>query len=622
MCGIAGLLDFSGVLPPKQRMESVSRMSASMVRRGPDDDGVWKDAETSVCLAFRRLAVLDVTQAGHQPMLTADGRHVLVFNGEIYNHDFLRRELTSLGHAFRSRTDTEVLLAALVQWGVDVLPRLNGMFAFAWYDRVNRRLTLARDHAGIKPLYVLLHPDRSAMAFASRYDALALCPWSMGAVREDVMHLYLRLHHIPAPFAMHANALQLQPGTCLTFEGDGRMQERRWWSIEDAGEVHVSRPEVMAAVDASLHAAVERQLAADVPVGVYLSGGVDSALVTAYSTRHFPSQLDAFTISTKGWWQDEGPDARRYAQALGVAHHMLESTDVNLTTLVEEAFEAQYEPFGDFSMLPTLLISAHARRHVTVALSGDGGDELFFGYERPMSLLRDAGLFRLPRLLRAVPYLAGKYGLARRRSGAVLSRTPADYYYNVNCRISAEDACRLVPGATAPPSDFRLYDDGGVRSWDGLARYSRRVEFEGQLQRGLKKVDMASMHHSLEVRVPLLDREVITAALQLDPADAMQDGRRKSVLVDLLGRMVDPAIIPPQKRGFAVPLGEWLRGSLRPLVEDVIARPSSQYPSFIEPEAVRSMMRAHLLGTQDHKWGIWTVLSLLEWCRRVPQRAA
>jgi asparagine synthase (glutamine-hydrolysing) len=613
MCGIAGIFAPRGGLDPRQMRESVRRMTGLLARRGPDDEGFWEDADGRISLGFRRLAILDPTPAGHQPMVSADGRSVLVFNGEIYNFREIRRELEQGGVRFRSRSDSEVLLEALSLWGEQAIPKLNGMFAFAWYDAQKRALLIARDHAGIKPLYYAV--GGGGLAFASQFNALLKLPWGEpGPVRPDVLRLYLRLHHIPPPYGLLENTFQLEPGHFLWIE-DGDIRNRAWWTLPGDPEADLTGDDAVETLAGVLEEAVARQRIADVPLGVFLSGGVDSPLVAAVARAQTGSDLKAFTIGTPGWAQDEAEDATRYARHLKVDHRLHAVSGKEALAAISDVRAAQHEPFADFSLLPTLLVSRFARREVTVALSGDGGDELFFGYERPLSLLRDGEDFRWPWPVRLLLYAAGRYGLARRRSDVLVSRTPGDYYFEVNSRLKERELSRLAPGLAALPRDFRLYDSHGARTREELADYSRRVEFYGQLQRGLKKVDMASMHHSLEVRVPLLDREVIETSLRIDPFRSMRDGTRKAVLRDLLARHVPAETIPRPKRGFAVPLGDWLRGPLVPLVEETLFNGPLFPEGVFDRRALESYWKEHLSGQRDRKWGIWNLLALQWWDR-------
>ncbi|HEY1434574.1 MAG TPA: asparagine synthase-related protein, partial [Thermoanaerobaculia bacterium] len=514
----------------------------------------------------------------------------------------------------RSKSDTEVLLAGLDRWGADVLARLNGMFAFAWYRLDDRSLLLARDHAGIKPLHYFVRPGGGGLAFGSQFNVLLQTPWGdPGAVRDDVLALYLRLHYVPPPYGLLANTWQLEPGHFLRLSPGRPLENREWWSLPREVEPDLFGADGLETLAATLDAAVRRQRIADVPLGVFLSGGVDSPLVTAVARRQTGPDLKAFTIGTPGWSQDESEDARGYGRRLDVDFRLHPVSGEQALAAIAQVQAAQHEPFADFSILPTLLVSGFARREVTVALSGDGGDELFFGYERPMSLLRSGSLFRWPRAVRRAAHAAGRLGIGPRRSDAVAARDPGDYYFDVNSRLKDLDLRRIAPGLRTLPESFHLYDFGSYRGRRDLANFSRHAEFYGQLQRGLKKVDMASMHESLEVRVPLLDREVIAVSLRLDPFACMRDGERKAPLRDLLARFVPPETIPRPKRGFAVPLGDWLRGPLRPLVEETLLA-GDLYPAGVfDRSAVRAYWEGHRRGEQDRKWGLWTLLALQWW---------
>jgi asparagine synthase (glutamine-hydrolysing) len=614
MCGFCGVLTPDGAAVRDEFGSAVDRMADRLVRRGPDDAGAWAEPHGRLRLGFRRLAVLDPTPAGHQPMVSGSGRSVIAFNGEIYNFPELRAELEARGIRFRTRTDTEVLLEALEHWGEAVIPRLNGMFAFAWYHLDERRLVLARDHAGIKPLYYFVHPHGEGMAFASQFDCLLDTPWGEpGPLRGDVLHLYLRLHHIPPPFALLENTHQLEPGHYLVLDGAGRLRKQAWWTMPRDPEPDLSGERAVDALAEALYNSIRRQRVADVPLGVFLSGGIDSPLVTAIARAQTDPSLKAFTIGNPGWGQDEAELAAVFARHLDVNHRLHAADGTEAAMMIRDVIAAQHEPFADFSILPTLLVSRAARSEVTVALSGDGGDELFFGYERPLSLLRNGRDFRFPRLLRMALYGAGRYGVGARRSEAIVAPTPGHYYFGVNSRLGGADLRAIAPDLPDMPADFGLYRFEGYRGTRHLANYSRWVEFYGQLQRGLKKVDMASMHHSLEVRVPLLDREVIDVALRVDPFTCMRDGTRKAVLRDLLGRYVPPQAIPTRKLGFAVPLGEWLRGPLRPLVEDTLFSTDGATAGLFERRALRSYWDDHLSGRKDRKWGLWTILALNWW---------
>lgn len=612
MCGICGILTFDQAAATDDVALAVGRMTRLLERRGPDAEGFWLDPAGRLRLGFRRLAILDLSPAGDQPMVAHDHSSVVVMNGEIYNYRDLRRELESAGLSFRSRSDTEVLLAALGRWGLDTLPRLNGMFAFAWYQMADRSLVLARDHAGIKPLYTQVVPGRG-LTFASQLNALLATPWGKQSVRPEVLKLFLQLHHIPAPYGFLEETEQVEPGGFWRIDAAGRIEKQRWWRLPRRPQVDLRGEAAHEALSAALDAAVARQRLADVPLGVFLSGGVDSPLITAVARRQVGKGLKALTIANPGWGQDESADAAVLGKHLEVDFRCHAITAEEALAAIAQVQGAQHEPFADFSILPTLLISRHARAEMTVALSGDGGDELFFGYERPLSLLRSAKSWRWPWSVRAGLYGASQLGLGPRRSDVMLHDSPGAYYLAVNSRFSAADLARLAPDLPELPADFDLYDCQASADPQTLADFSRHAEFYGQLQRGLKKVDMASMWHSLEVRVPLLDREVIEVALRIDPLEHMAGGRRKALLHDQLGRHVPPGLISKAKRGFGVPLGAWLRGPWRGLAEETLLD-GELFPAgvFRRPEVER-LWRAHQDGVADHKWQLWTLMTLQWW---------
>ncbi len=616
MCGIAGFLSFQYLIKPETHLNHLNKMTEMMLRRGPDDSGVWIDPQGRVGFGFRRLSILDLSPAGHQPMSSHQDRSVLMLNGEIYNFIALRHELEGKGYVFKTRTDTEVLLAALESWGLEkTLALVNGMFAFAWYDRVDRILTLARDHAGIKPLYYALDPERRGLTFASQYDVLLNGPWGIpGEVDLDVLRLYLKLHHIPPPGGLHKYTWQLEPGSYIQINSEGQLVKKQWWRLPRRVEDEfIPLAEAIDLLGGALDESIRRQRIADVPVGVFLSGGIDSPLVSAIARQQTGPQLKAFTISIPGWRQDEAEDARRYAQYLGLDHHVIDVSGEDALELIDEVIQAQYEPFGDYSILPSLLVSKHARAEITVALSGDGGDELFFGYERPLSLLKNGRDFRWPWLVRAGMYGAGKFRLLPQKSEVIISRSPADYYFGVNSRLPDTALERIAPMLRKPAVIPDPYAFDRYRSELDLANYSRYVEYYGQLQRGLKKVDMASSQQSLEVRVPLLDRQVLDLSLKINPLEMMKDRKRKWVLQKLLEKHVPTEMIPTTKRGFAIPLGDWLRGPLKRRVEETLFdKPLYPYGIF-DVDTLSTYWHYHLSKAKDHKWGLWTILSLQWW---------
>lgn len=616
MCGFAGVVGS----PSPEIGRAWSRWAADqMVRRGPDDAGHWEDADAGVHLSFRRLAIIDLSAHGHQPMEGHGGDSVLVFNGELYGYRDLRKELEAKGIAFRGSSDTEVVLAALDTWGERALDRFDGMFAFAWWQRSARRLVLARDHAGIKPLFYGTAPDGRGTCFGSQYDVVANGPWGRPPMDPAALAVYLELHHVPAPLGLLARTGQVEPGELLVIE-DGRIStRRRWWTLPDATET-VRGPEAVDRIEATLRDAVEQQLVADRPIGTFLSGGVDSALVTGIAADDVTEPLQSFTVSFPDTASDEASGATAFATAFGVEHHVIRLDEEGAVDAVDEATAAMAEPVGDFSIVPTTLLTGFAASRVTVALSGDGGDELFHGYERPWSLLRSGRWFAAPHAVRRARYLAGRAvpRVVPPVSEAISARSPGAYYRGVNSRSGAIRPS-LAPDLPPPP-DLWWYDTPPRLDRAGLVDLTRRAEYHGQLQRVLRKVDLASMHHSLEVRVPVLSRRLVELSSTIDADDCLRDGLRKGPLRDLLRRLAPDVGQQTAKQGFTPPLNRWIDGPLRPRILDQVAQQRWHLDDHLDRATLRSLAEP---TTPARHWNLWTALALEWWLERlaVQQRA-
>jgi asparagine synthase (glutamine-hydrolysing) len=586
-------------------------MTELMRRRGPDDVGTWTDGE-HVALGFRRLAILDLSPAGHQPMETPCGRHVLVFNGEVYNFRELRAELEASGHRFRSTSDTEVVLAALATWGESALARFNGMFALAWYDRRERCLRLARDPLGIKPLYYLDGPQ--GVVFGSQYDQVLRHPFCTRKIRRECLGLYLRLGYIPPPDALFEQTWLLPPGHLVRVEPGQSLTQRRFYELpEERDEFH--DPEaVTEATEAAVRSAVRRQMVSDVPLGAFLSGGVDSPLVAA-ELRRVSEDVRAFTIGCTDARFDEAEVASAYAAALQLQQRADRFGPEECLSLIDESARAYSEPFADYSSFPSLLLCRSTREDVTVALSGDGGDELFFGYPRFWKISDQASSFRRPRALRVAAYLHSRASGGKLPSG-VRFRDPGAWQFDGHCFSGLRDReLRALCGGELPlPAGFDLYRYHGPYEEKHLARWLRRNELSGHLQMVLLKMDRASMHYSLEVRVPLLDLEVVALAMRLPPEICMHDGLGKLPLRHALSRLVPPEQIPARKAGFSIPLGDWLRSELRPAIEALLLDGGAYPAGLFKPHVLRSLYQEHLQG-RDRTRALWHLLALQYWAR-------
>ena len=653
MCGIAGLWCPAGDLTQDRIAARLEVMCDALRHRGPDEGGIWTSAGDGVGLGQRRLAVIDLTPSGAQPMVSISGRFVIVYNGECYETEQLRSEVESLGPPLRGTSDTEVVLEACDRIGLEAtLPRLVGMFAFALFDRRERRLHLVRDRVGIKPLYVTDEDADRVTRFASETQSLRRASQADGQAQgtsnvDRSAVAYLLTHgHLPGDRSIHAGISQVRPGTVLTIESDGRRRDWVWWSLADvvlAGAGARRTPsdaaggrELTDHMDGLLRRAVGGRMVADVPLGAFLSGGIDSTAVVALMQEQSERPVRTFTIGSRDPGYDESSFARSVARHLGTDHTELILDDREMIELVPDILAGLDEPIADPSFVPTWLVSRLARQHVTVALSGDGGDEVFGGYVRHrVAASRAASLLGIPRVLKA-PLSALIRALPPNGWDALSQLLPAgrrpgrvgEQAHKVARVLGARDTEDLYRRLTV------IWEDGpsAVRS-DGPIHTPPAVIDPRLEQAGLHpaermmvadtlnylpddvlvKVDRASMAHSLEVRVPLLDHRVIEAAWQLPLYFRIRDGRTKWVLREVVGRRVPGVLTDRPKRGFAQPIGAWLRGPLRPWAEDLLTQAALDRAGLIQAAPVRALWAEHLSGRHDHHAALWAVLVLQAW---------
>ncbi len=625
MCGIAGFLDLSRQTCEDNLRAIAARMAARLRHRGPDDDGVWADAAAGVALGHRRLAILDLSPLGHQPMASSDGRYVVVFNGEIYNFRSLAAELAGLGHVFRGRSDTEVLLAATGQWGVrEALGRLNGMFAFALWDGGKQTLYLARDRMGEKPLYYWCRGG--VFLFGSELKALRAHPAFRAQLDREALALYLRHNYIPAPYSVYQGVRKLPPGTWLEIaarQDASHAAPQAYWSLREAAERGLAAPyrgreqDAVEELEVLLRDAVRLRLESDVPLGAFLSGGVDSSAIVALMQAESARRVRTFTIGFDEPGYDEAPYAREVARRLGADHTELRATWRDALDLVPRLPEIYDEPFADSSQIPTVLLSQLTRRHVTVSLSGDGGDELFGGY-RAYAWARaiERWFGWMPRPLRrgvarALDGVNGHAGPAAtadrlRKLGQTVAADSPRERYRLLVSHWAEPAA-LIAGSREPSTVFT--DPGAAPERADLLHRMMYLDSMTYLPDDiLVKVDRASMSASLEARVPLLDHRVVEFAWRLPRAD----GNGKKLLRRLLARRLPPELVERPKAGFAVPVEEWLRGPLRGWAEELLEEKRLRAGGLLEPGPVREKWAEHLGG---RRWGsaLWGVLMLQAW---------
>ncbi len=642
MCGIAGLISSSPIDPAL-----VTMMTDSIRHRGPDDAGLWAEDDRRVVLGQRRLAVIDLSPAGHQPMLSADGRLVIDFNGEIYNYRDIRAELEAAGKApqWRGHSDTETLLAAFAAWGVEpTLRRAKGMFALALWDRADRTLVLARDRFGEKPLYF---GDIGGMfAFGSELRALCCLPGFSAGLDRGAVRQLLGFGYIGNGRSIWTGIRQIAPGTYVRMAIGTPASEIREQAYFDYAEV------VTAGAEAAIHdqvealelladaagRAVSRQLVADVPVGTFLSGGIDSSLITALAARAASGRIKTFSIGFAEAGYDEAPFARAVAAHLGTDHQELYVTPAEVQAVIPELPTIYDEPFGDSSQIPTFLVSRFARGQVTVALSGDGGDELFGGYNRHRAfpaLWRKAG--RLPAVLRRLTL--GSAGLVPPalwnhvgRIGSGHAR-PAFFGHKVRRTLQIASRSNSLAGLYSSfldewaglPSPVVGGGEFAAPSLPGGVAV-RNLPDEAQVMLGdalhylpgdiLTKVDRAAMAISLETRAPFLDPDLAALAARIPVCQKFAPGHGKAILRRLLERHVPREIFDRPKAGFAVPVGEWIKGPLRDWAEDLLSEAALADGDLLIPGPIRARWHRHLAGQEDATQALWPILMLQAWRRK------
>ncbi len=638
MCGLAGCWqatpDEAGELGAR-----VQRMTDQLMLRGPDDSGIWADPAAGLALGFRRLSILDLSQEGHQPKASASGRYLITFNGEVYNFRELRQTLESLGATFKGHSDTEVILAAIEQWGVEAaIQRLNGMFAIALWDAREHTLHLARDPLGIKPLYV--GQMEGTLLWGSELKALRAHPAFVPRIDPDALTLYFRHGFVPSPYSIYEGVRKLAPGCIITLSAPGaRMEPHPFWSLSEVAAAGHADPftgtdgEAIKVVEASLRQSVGRQMVADVPLGAFLSGGIDSSLIVALMQAQSARPVQTFCIGFGEDTFNEAHHARAVAKHLGTDHSEWLVTAQDSLDLIPRLPELYDEPFADPAMIPTCLVSQLARRKVTVSLSGDGGDEVFGGYSHHLSAHegRLAAALSLPAGMRGAlgmgaSALSALVGALPGRSAAFM--TDALGYRSRNYRFKD------------PVSYYREQVTGQVGMGDSLLRSPRTPRYlltePLALQKPwstaeaflyldsmmvlpdeyLTKVDRATMSVSLEGRVPFLDTDLVALAWRLPVHMKIRDGQGKWVLRQILQRHVPADITERPKHGFSVPIEAWLRGPLREWGEGLFDARHPELQELISTEVVGRLWTEHQQSLRSHAVLLWKLLMFKAWYAR------
>jgi asparagine synthase (glutamine-hydrolysing) len=640
MCGIAGVIDGSAIR--RSDLDTIAgSMTGSLRHRGPDDAGIWTDPDAGVAFGHRRLSIVDLSAAGHQPMVSHDGRYVITFNGEVYGYAALRAELQARGVSFIGHSDTEVLVESIAAYGLETtVPRLIGMFTFAVWDRKERTLKLVRDRLGIKPLY--WGKFGALFLFGSELKALREHPGWTPRIDRGAVAQFLRHSHIPAPRTIYENVHKLEPGTILTLPWHGEPSIGAFWSARDvalkgmANPIQASDDELADQLEKLAIDAIRLRIIADVPLGALLSGGVDSSTVVALMKAANAGPVKTFTVGFDLPGYDESAHAEKVAKHLGTEHHALTVAPKQALDVIPRLPDWYDEPFADSSQIPTYLISVMTRQHVTVALSGDGGDELFAGYSRYQAAERYAnGLGGWPRPLRKAagaaitalspqqwdslaPYLPARLRAPQlgdklyKLANLMQARDADDSYRSI---ITHWDPAELMPDTVEPGAIWAaksVNDD-----FPNLVERMQFIDLVSYLPDGiLTKLDRASMAIALEARVPLLDHRLVEFAWALPRRAKLRDGTSKWLLRQVLYRYVPPALIERPKMGFAIPLAEWLRGPLRDWAETLLDEQRLRESGLVNAGRVRALWKQHIDGRRNHQHLLWDILMLEAWRAR------
>lgn len=646
MCGFAGYLGHGPWEEIAPATETLRRMAQAIASRGPDDSGEWADQTAGIGLSHRRLSIVDVSPAGHQPMSSPSGRFVMAYNGEVYNHSDLRSQIEAQGNVtkWRGHSDTETLLAAIESWGVeDTLNRSVGMFAIALWDRELRTITLARDRAGEKPLYYGWqgHGDAAVLLFGSELKALRAHPAFNAGIRREALALFLRHNYIPAPNTIYDGIYKLPPGSMLTVSlEDKEAPPHIYWSLPDIATKGVKSPlqcspqEAVDELERLLKSAVAQQMVADVPLGAFLSGGVDSSTVVALMQAQSARPVRTFTIGFNEKGYNEAVHAKAVAKHLGTDHTELYVTPQQAMDVIPRLPTMYDEPFADSSQIPTFLVSQLARQHVTVSLSGDAGDELFCGYSRyqagaarwqkissiplPIRRLAARGLTALsPATLNRLtqwlpPSDSGeRWGEKLHKGARMVDHSNIDSLY-LGLVSQWSDPSSVVQGGVEPATLLT----GNAPDLPGLSPVERMMALDLITYLPddiLAKVDRAAMSVGLETRVPFLDHRVIEFAWRLPMHMKQRNGVSKWALKEVLYRHVPRSLIDRPKMGFGIPVDQWLRGPLRDWAEELLDEQRLRSEGFFNPEAIRSKWQEHQCGKYNWAYQLWGVLMFQAW---------
>jgi asparagine synthase (glutamine-hydrolysing) len=645
MCGLAGFVDFSKGTTAERATQIATRMASTLTHRGPDDAGLWVDAAAGIALSHRRLSIIDLSPTGRQPMVSSSGRFVVVYNGEIYNFPSLRAELAGLGARFRGESDTEVALEAFERWGVPrSLERFNGMFAIALWDRRDRAIYFARDRFGEKPLYYGM--AGRALVFGSELKALRPHPWFVPELDRASLAQFMRFGYVPAPKSIMSGVRKLLPATWLRIAGpeDVEASPTAYWSLRDvarraagdrfSGDVG----EAVDRTDALLRDSIRARMIADVPLGAFLSGGIDSSTVVALMQAQSPQAIKTFTIGFHEGAYNEADSAAAIARHLGTDHTELYVTPRDMQAVVPNLPRLYDEPFADSSQVPTFLVAQLARRSVTVALSGDGGDELFGGYNRyvwaaslwkwmaPLPVTARAAFAHAILSVSPSTWAAWFRHAEPWLPSSLHQRLAGDKLHKLAELLTARDGdalYRRLLSTWNTPSSVIVEGNEGPAPCDDVALRHAAPDFVERMMLAdslmylpddiLVKVDRAAMGVSLETRVPLLDPSLAAFTWSLPTSMKVRRREGKFILRNVLAKYVPRPLFERPKMGFGIPVGEWLRGPLRDWAESALSEDGLRADGIFRPEPIRRKWQEHLSGQRNWEYALWFVLMFQHW---------
>ena len=612
MCGFLGEVNYTGESIPVSRFKKLLSLSKS---RGPNETKI-KEIGQKILFGFNRLSVLDLSSNASQPMWSPSKRYLLMLNGEIYNHQDIRKSFNANDGEISSSGDTATVAYSLDKWGIQkTINKLDGMFAIAIFDSFEKSISLIRDFAGIKPLFY--GRDSSVLVFSSQYNQISKHPnFRYKHINSSVLKLYLSQHYIPSPFGILEDTYSLNPGEIITFDANGKRNTSYYWSYPSYSESKINDDNIVSDIKTELSSAIRSEMLSDVPIGGFLSGGVDSPLICFEATKFERKNFNTYSLKLDSQMHDESVLSTYFANELNVNNELIKMNSSNALNTLYRSTRAVGEPFGDFSILPTWEISKTASKDITVALSGDGGDELFFGYERFISIAKNHWLWKQPYLIRYFVRGMDKFFLDEKYvNDCILFNNPGEAHFGLHNRFHSSLMKTLIPSIdqVSLPTGYNNYKYKSPRTVGQLLYEIQKSEFYGMLQKTLIKVDRASMAHGLEVRVPFLKKSMIEKVLKYGVSVHQPLKGRKKILFKILKQSF-PNVIPElSKKGFTIPLKNWIKSSLKDEFYDKLLDRGFCDHYAINKKYMEKMLHMHSVGKQDLKWPLYTLYSLAVW---------